>query len=98
LIELRFSWDDKKSEANEKKHGVSFLEAQTVFFDDRALLIADPEHSDDEDRFVIIGLSTGNRALVACHCYRETETVIRLISARKASRKEKLTYSTGNLS
>jgi len=76
-----------------RKHGVSFTEALTVFFDDNALLIADPDHSDDEDRFLMLGLSQGARTLVVCHCYRRSTDVIRLISARKADRSERLQYN-----
>jgi uncharacterized DUF497 family protein len=89
---LTFVWDERRARANEKKHGVSFAEAQTVFLDERALLIADPDHSDDEDRFVLLGLSVRMRALVVCHCYRESDAEIRLISARKADKTERQAY------
>lgn len=89
---MNFEWDENKARANLKKHGVSFEEAQTVFYDENALLIDDPDHSEDEDRFIILGLSAGARLLVVCHCYRESETVIRIISARKATRKETQYY------
>ncbi|MEY8313398.1 BrnT family toxin [Oscillospiraceae bacterium 42-9] len=89
---MNFEWDENKARANLKKHGVSFGEAQTVFYDENALLIDDPDHSEDEDRFIILGLSAGARLLVVCHCYRESETVIRIISARKATRKETQYY------
>lgn len=85
---LTFSWDKQKAAANLKKHGIAFVEAQTVFFDDHARLIADPDHSDDEDRFVILGLSAALNLLVVCHCYRENDATIRIISARKAVRNE----------
>lgn len=85
---LTFSWDKQKAAANLKKHGIAFAEAQTVFFDDHARLIADPDHSDDEDRFVILGLSAALNLLVVCHCYRENDATIRIISARKAVRNE----------
>jgi uncharacterized DUF497 family protein len=91
--QLRFEWDPKKDVANQRKHGVSFDEATTVFSDERALLIDDPDHSDDEERFILLGLSASLRTLVVCHCYREAEGVIRLISARKASRKERSEYA-----
>jgi uncharacterized DUF497 family protein len=91
---LRFEWDERKSLANQRKHGVSFEEAETVFWDDHALLLDDPGHSDDEDRFVLIGLSAAVRALVVCHCYRESDEVIRLISARKATRAEREQYNS----
>jgi uncharacterized DUF497 family protein len=93
MAELRFAWDERKNVANRKKHGVSFEEARTVFSDEHALLIADPDHSDDEDRFVLLGLSSALRTLVVCHCYREEESVIRIISARKADRAERSEYN-----
>jgi uncharacterized protein len=86
-------WDSRKDRANRKKHGVSFAEAQTVFLDEQALLIDDPEHSEDEDRFVLLGISLSLRVLVVCHCYRKEGDVIRLISARKADRSERTTYA-----
>ncbi len=90
--ELRFEWDERKSEANRRKHGISFEEARTAFTDDYALLIADPDHS--EDRFILLGLSSASRMLVVCHCYRENDDVVRIISARKANRSEKSEYET----
>ena len=92
---LRFEWDPRKNRANRHKHGVSFEEAETVFLDDHALLIDDPDHSDDEDRFVLLGLSSTLRALVVCHCYRHGGDVIRIISARKADPSERALYSRG---
>ena len=92
MSELRFEWDERKDAANRRKHGVSFEEARTVFYDDRALLIRDPDEEDDEDRFVLLGLSAALRALVVCHCYREDDAVIRIISARKANREEQREY------
>ena len=89
---LRFEWDDRKATANTKKHGVSFEEARSVFVDERAKLIDDPEHSDDEDRFILLGLSSALRLLLVCHCYRSEGNVIRLISARKATAKESRFY------
>jgi uncharacterized DUF497 family protein len=91
---LRFEWDDAKSAENKRKHRVSFEEAQTVFYDDRAILIEDEENEDDEERFLLLGLSATLRLLVVCHCYRERDQVIRLISARKASRSELRDYET----
>ena len=90
---LRFEWDARKDRSNRKKHGIAFAEAQTVFLDEQALLIDDPEHSEDEDRFVLLGLSLGLRVLVVCHCYRKQGGVIRLISARKADRSERMAYA-----
>lgn len=89
---LSFEWDERKATANAKKHGVSFEEAKSVFVDERAKLIDDPDHSDDEDRFVLLGLSGALRLLLVCHCYRGDDNVIRLISARKASAKESNSY------
>ena len=89
---LRFEWDDRKNTQNRRKHGVSFEEAQTVFFDEQALLIADPDHSEYEERFVLLGLSGSLRTLVVCHCYRREGDVIRLISARRANRQERELY------
>ncbi len=87
-ISPRFEWDEKKNAANRRKHGISFEEAKTAFLDDNARLISDPEHSDDEERFVLLGLSISLRVLVVCHCYRRSGKVIRIISARKADRDE----------
>ncbi len=89
---LRFEWDDLKAAANAKKHGVSFDEAKSVFVDERAKLISDPDHTDDEDRFVLLGLSSVLRLLLVCHCYRAESSVIRIISARKASAHESKSY------
>ncbi len=89
---LRFEWDDRKAAANAKKHGVSFEEAKSVFVDERAKLIDDPDRSEDEDRFVLLGLSSLLRLLLVCHCYRSESNVIRIISARKATAKESTSY------
>jgi uncharacterized protein len=89
---LRFEWDDRKAAANLKKHGVSFDEARTVFVDERAKLIDDPDHSEDEERFVLLGLSSALRLLLVCHCYRSDGGVIRIISARKANAREIRSY------
>ena len=89
---LSFEWDERKAEANAKKHGVSFDEAKSVFVDERAKLIDDPDHSEDEDRFVLLGLSSVLRLLLVCHCYRAEGNVIRIISARKASAHEFKSY------
>ncbi len=89
---LHFEWDEDKDAANRRKHGVSFPEAATVFSDDHALLVADPDHSDFEDRFILMGSSSTPRTLVVCHCYRRTRETIRLISARKADRSEREQY------
>ena len=89
---LSFEWDENKNAINKKKHKISFGEAQTVFYDEAALLIDDPEHSQEEERFIIMGLSQKANLLVVCHCYRASETVIRIISARKATKNESKYY------
>ncbi|MCL4182335.1 MAG: BrnT family toxin [Burkholderiaceae bacterium] len=89
---LRFEWDERKAAANQHRHGVSFEEARTVFFDERARLIDDPDHSADEERFILLGLSSTLRLLVVCHCYRSEGNVIRIISARKATARESRSY------
>ena len=92
MDQIRFDWDKDKNIANHKKHGISFEEAQTVFVDENALMIHDPDHSSDEDRFILLGLSASIRLIVVCHCYRENDDVIRIISAREASRIEQNRY------
>lgn len=89
---IKFEWDENKNRTNQKKHGISFIEAKTVFYDDEALVIDDPEHSEEEERFIILGLSNKANLLVVCHCYRASETVIRIISARKATKAESQYY------
>ena len=89
---LRFSWDARKAAANLRKHGVSFEEASSVFNDDSALLMSDPDHSVQEQRCILLGLSAKLRTLVVSHCYRASEDELRIISARKASRAERLQY------
>ena len=90
---IKFEWDENKNEINIKKHKISFEEAKTVFYDEDALVIDDPEHSQEEDRFVILGLSKEANLLVVCHCYRASDTVIRIISARKATKSESKQYN-----
>ncbi len=92
MAELRFEWDPSKSIANRRKHGITFEEARTVFYDEHARLIDDPDHSGDEDRFILLGVSASLRLLVVCHCYRSAGSVIRLISARKATKAEARFY------
>lgn len=87
-----FVWDSSKNQANKKKHGVSFEEAETVFYDNSARLIADPDHSDDEERFVLLGLSSKTKLLVVVHVYKENDEIIRIISARKATKHEQAKY------
>ena len=87
---MRFEWDRDKAEANLEKHGVAFEEASTAFGDPLSLTIADPDHSEDEYRFILVGLSVSGRLLVVAHTYRGD--TVRLINARSASRRERLTY------
>jgi uncharacterized DUF497 family protein len=89
---LRFEWSPAKATANAAKHGVTFEEAQSVFSDENAKLIDDPDHSEEDDRFILLGLSASLRMLVVCHCYRAPRDVIRIISARKATRQESRAY------
>jgi len=93
---LDFIWDENKNARNIASHNVSFEEAKTVFYDPNARVIYDPEHSEDEDRFIILGLSRLLNLLVVCHCYREDENIIRIISARKATLKERKQYGGGS--
>jgi uncharacterized DUF497 family protein len=86
---LTFERDPKKDVQNQRKHGVSFEEAQSAFFDESAIEYPDPDHSEDEDRFILLGRSFLLRVLVVCHCYRVSDEVIRLISARRATPKER---------
>ena len=88
---LHFSWNENKARSNRHKHGIDFSEASTVFLDDFARLINDPDHSDEEDRFILLGLSARLRVLVVCHCYRHGNE-IRIISARRASKREQAQY------
>ena len=89
---LSFVWDEAKNRANQRKHGVSFEEAETAFYDEKATVYLDPDHSDDEDRFLLVGMSVRLQVLVVCHCYRESEETIRLIPARRADRREEKNY------
>ena len=92
MAELRFEWSGAKDRVNRRKHGVSFDEARSVFFDDGAKVAFDPDHSDDEERFLIIGFSVRLRLLLVCFCEREAGNVIRIISARKATKRERMQY------
>ena len=92
MTDIRFEWDHAKGALNKRKHGVSFEEAHTVFYDERAIEFFDPDHSDQEDRFIMLGLSFKLRLLVVCHCVREGESIIRIMSARKATRREAAHY------
>ncbi len=91
MDELRFTWDVAKDAANQRKHGVTFEEAKTVFADDFARLIIDPDHSQGEDRFILMGMSTESNLLTVCHCERGLNT-IRIISARMADKSERTQY------
>lgn len=92
MNDIRFEWDENKSRKNKRKHGVSFDEAQTVFLDENAIRYYDPDHSEDEDRFIMLGMSFKLRVLVVCHCYRLDDKVICIVSARKANKKEAAVY------
>ena len=94
---MRFEWDLEKNKKNKRKHSVDFSEAETVFEDDNAIEIFDEEHSYDEDRFIIIGISTKERELMVCYCYRDSGEIIRIISARKATKSEREFYERGGL-
>ena len=94
MNEIAFTWDDRKARENLRKHGVSFEEATTAFADERARLKHDPDHSHNEDRFILLGFSAKLRMLVVAHAYRQAETEIRVISARKATRNERKQYGT----
>lgn len=85
---IRFEWDSSKGVSNKTKHRVTFAEAETVFYDDNAIEYADPDHSQEEECFILLGMSAALRILVVCYCYREDESTIRIISARKATKKE----------
>src|SRR5262249_41563843 len=95
-MDMKFEWDTAKAASNKKKHKISFDEAKTVFFDEKAIVIHDPEHSEDEERFVILGISSIARILVVCHCFRKKDSIIRIISARKATKQESIQYHGGN--
>ena len=89
---LRFEWDARKASTNLKKHGISFEEAKSAFYDEHAKLIDDPDHSADEERFILLGLSFSLRLVVVCHCHRGADDVVRIISARKATTHETKSY------
>jgi hypothetical protein len=93
MADIRFTWDPDKESKHRRKHGVSFDEARSVFLDENAKLIDDPDHSFDEDRFVLLGLSRRLRLLVMCHTYRQDDEEIRIISARKANKLEAMQYT-----
>ena len=92
MAEILFEWDDKKDKTNKRKHGISFEEARTAFYDENAIQYFDPDHSDEEDRFILLGISYKLKVLVVCHCFRENDSIIRIISARKADKDEGCEY------
>ena len=92
MFDISFEWDPAKASSNETKHGVTFEEASSVFSDSYARIIGDPDHSDYEERFIILGMSRRARMLTVCHCYRQDDSVIRIISARKATKTEERAY------
>lgn len=85
---MKFEWDTNKNETNIKKHGIDFIEASSVFYDDNAILFDDPDHSIEEERFLLIGTSNTSKVITVCHCFRGSDDVIRIISARKAAKSE----------
>lgn len=85
---MHFEWDEDKNKINQKKHEIDFNEASSVFFDEKAILFDDPEHSEQEERFLLLGMSETTKICIVCHCYRTSDTIIRIISARKATKKE----------
>jgi uncharacterized DUF497 family protein len=89
---MRFEWDPAKSTSNKKKHGVTFEEAQSVFYDDFALQFYDDGHSSEEDRFLLLGMSSEARLLLVCHCERASGEIVRIISARRATTNESKFY------
>ncbi len=93
MRDVRYEWDPRKSRSNKTKHGVSFEEARTAFLDENARLIPDAEHSEEEDRFILMGMSIELRVLVVCHCYRESDQLVRIISARRANTSERRQYA-----
>ena len=92
MSDMRFEWDERKEKVNIRKHGVPFSEARSVFYDENAVEFFDPDHSADEDRFLLLGISYKLRVIVVCHCFRESDAVVRIISARKADGDEEKEY------
>jgi len=92
MAEIIFEWDNNKEKSNKRKHGISFDEARTAFYDENAIQYFDPDHSDEEDRFILLGISFKLKVLVVCHCFRKNDSVIRIISARKADKDEEYEY------
>lgn len=96
MVDLKFEWDERKNRENQRKHRVSFEEAQTVFFDENAVEYCDDPHGESEDRFLLLGVSAKLRVLMVCHCLREEGNVIRIVSARKATENEQREYPWGH--
>ena len=94
MSEIEFEWDPRKDRANQAKHGVAFSEAATAFYDENGYLLDDPDHSDEDDHFVLLGISSGLRLLVVVHCFRGQDATIRIISARKANPSETTLYDS----
>jgi uncharacterized protein len=92
---IGFDWDESKNRANRRKHGIWFEEARSAFEDPRALLVSDTEHSEDEERVALLGVTAASRLIVVVHCYREGDSLVRIISARQASNKETTFYEEG---
>jgi uncharacterized protein len=92
MKEITFEWDSNKAQTNERKHGISFEEAETAFYDRNGRVLDDPDHSQDEDRYILLGLSESFGLIMVCHVYRENDTCIRIISARRATKTEKQQY------
>ena len=96
MNKITFQWDKQKSQINQQKHGISFEEAESVFFDDYAIQFWDEDHSQDEERFLLLGISSKMRILIVVHCFREEDSIIRIISARKATKNESQAYRREN--
>ena len=94
MKDINFEWDENKNKTNQKKHGINFEEAKTIFYDDNAILFDDPEHSIEEERFLILGISKYENLCIVSHCYRSGDNMIRIISARKATKNEVKTYNS----
>jgi uncharacterized protein len=92
---IRFEWDENKNRANRKKHGIWFEEATSAFADPRALLVSDTAHSGEEERVALLGITAASRLVVVIHCYRQDESIVRIISARRATHKEETFYEEG---
>ena len=89
---IKFEWDEAKAAANLRKHQVSFEEAQSIFFDEFGVQFFDDDHSSGEDRFLMLGMSSGAKLLIVCHCERDEVATVRIISARKATKRESAFY------